>query len=267
MKYVDIIKRSMNHYNILSTTEIAQFLHLPDKTISSENIQNSNCRKIFDRNISKKGIVFGVSNGQPVAFPAPTTPLSNKTYKECYEHIAKYIDNLVKPRLVLGQPGSGKSEWIINYVIALVKMGIGVIVVDPKNDTQQRLLECMPNEFLLKLDYLNFGDIDYPPAMNIFRKRKEDDPSENSLIVTSFISLMKKEFNRNWGFKIQRTLQMTAEAILLLEPCTLNEFELMLTEREYRESAIQRMKDIEAGENTKSKAHIRKLIKYWERFN
>lgn len=267
LKYPDLICRSMKNFNILTTSEISQFLHLPDKTISSENVQNSNCRKVFDRNVAKEGLVFGTSNGQPVAFPFPSVPLSTKTYKDCYEAICKYIDNIVKPRLVLGQPGSGKSEWIINYVIALIKMGIAVIVVDPKNDTQQRLIECIPNEFLPKVDYLNFGDTDYPPSMNIFRRRNEDDPTENSLIVTSFISLMKKEFSRNWGFKIQRTLQMTAEAILLLEPCTLNEFELMLTEREYRENAIERMKQIEAQEYTKSKAHIRKLIKYWERFN
>ena len=267
IKYPDLLKRSMKNYSILSTREISQFLHLPHKDIGSENMQISNCRKIFDRNIAKEGVVFGNSNGSPAAFSFSKIPLSTKIYKECYKSIERYIDNIVKPRLILGQPGSGKSEWIINYAIALIKLGLSLIIVDPKNDTQQRLIETIPVEFFHKVDYLNFGDTDYPPSMNIFRKRKDDDPTENSLIVSSFISLMKKEFSRNWGFKIQRTLQMTAEAILLLEPCTLNEFELMLTEREYRENAIERMKDIEKRKDTKSKAHIRKLIKFWERFN
>lgn len=265
MKYEDIPKRIMKHTNMLTSSEIIQFLHLPDKNISCENMNTSNCRKIYDRNVPTNGLVFGESNSKPVAFPINV--LSPNTYEKMYKDVQRMVDNMCKPKLILGQQGTGKSEWIINYVIALAKCGIGVIVVDPKNDTQQRLLESLPEDLMKKVIYINLGDTKYPPGMNIFRKRHQNDPTENSLIVTSFISLMKKEFAKNWGFRIQRQLQMTAEAILLNDDSTLNEFELMLTERVYREHMIERMKYLLEQDDTESKGHIKKLLKYWEQFN
>lgn len=264
IRYEDMIKRNMKNLNILTTSEITQFLHLPDNNVVSENVETCNYKKIYDHNIPNTGIIFGTSNNNNIAFPA--VPLSVKEYEKRYKEIQNIVDNLSKPKLVLGQQGTGKSEWVINYVIALAKMHISAIVIDPKNDTQQRLIESMPDDLLENLVYFNLGDLEFPPAFNIFRKRKENDPTENALIVTSFISLMKKE-TRNWGFKMERTCQMTAEAILLNDTCTLNEFELMLTERIYRESMISKMKCLLNDDEYKGKSHIRKLLKYWENYN
>jgi hypothetical protein len=265
MKYDDVVKRTLKDYNVLTTLEITQFLHLPDKTISSENIRTSNCHKAYDRNIPKEGVVFGESNNNPVAFPLP--PLSAKTYTSVYNDIKTYVDNIVKPRLILGQQGTGKSEWVINYAIALARLGMSVIVVDPKNDTQQRLIESMPADIIPRLDYINFGDTKYPPAMNIFKKRHQNDATENSLIVTAFQSLMKKEFARSWGFHIQRLLRMSAEAILLNDFSTLNEFELMFTNREFREYMISKMEALLKEGNIDGKSHVKHLIEEWKIFN
>lgn len=267
LKYEHMYSRNMKNSSILTTYEIVQFLHLPDKSISAGNIQSSNCKKLQDRNVANEGLVFGDWNNVNVAFPMEKLPLSKEEFKRRYKAIERIVDNRSKPILILGQQGTGKSEFIINFTLSLAAMNMGVFVVDPKNDTQQRLIESLPEEYLSRLVYINFGDTQYPPSMNIFRKRHENDPTENSLIVTSFISLMKKEFSKNWGFKIQRTLQMTAEAILLHNPSTLNEFELMLTEREFREYMIEFMKALITDEEVKGKAHIKKLIRYWEQFN
>lgn len=264
----DIVNRKLTNNNRLSTLEIVQFLHLPDKTVNTENMGVSNCKKVYDRDVPQEGVNFGMTGHNfdiPCCFPA--IPVSTETFKSCYADIHKLIDNFAKPRLFLGQQGTGKSEAIINYVIACIKLGIGVIVVDPKNDTQQRLIESIPHEFLHNLDYINYGDTVYPPGMNLFRKRSQgDDPTENSLIVTSFISLMKKEYSK-WGFHIQRILQNTAEAILLMQISTMHEFELMLVDRKYREWVIETMKTMLNDPEKKGKSHIKKLVRYWDEFN
>lgn len=269
IKKEDIINRKINHNNKLSTSEIVQFLHLPDRTVNTDNMGVSNCKKIYDRDIPSDGVFFGLT-GPNKDIPAcfPMVPVSIETFKQCYADIHKLVDNFSKPRLFLGQQGTGKSEEIINYIIACIRLGIGVIVVDPKNDTQQRLIESIPVEFLPKLDYINFGDTVYPPGMNLFRKRSiADDPTENSLIVTSFISLMKKEYTKNWGFHIQRILQNTAEAILLMQISTMHEFELMLVDRKYREFVIDTMKLMLNDTDKKGKSHIKKLVRFWDIFN
>ncbi len=258
--------RNMEDCPKFTPDQIVKFLHLPDKSIYLNKDSLSNYQKIYDKNIPNKGIIYGISNNNNVCFPM--VQLSTSNYQQKYEKYEDIIDNISKPKLILGQMGTGKSEFIINYIINLAKFGVGLIIIDPKNDTQQRLIESMPHELMDRVIYINFGDTQYPPGMNIFKKRNKNDPIENSLIVTSFISLMKKEFNRNWGFRIQRTLQMTAEAILLDDCPTLNEFELMLTEPIYREAMIAKMKSmLKDKDNNNGKSHIKKLLKYWQRFN
>src|SRR6185312_7400763 len=113
-----------------------------------------------DKDIPSSGIVFGRSPQQDnklVAFPMKT--ISVEKYDEIYEQYEKLIDNLCKPRLVLGQMGTRKSEWIVNYALSLVNAGLSVILVDPKNDTQERLIESIPENKINKIDYLNLGDL------------------------------------------------------------------------------------------------------------
>ena len=72
----------------------------------------------------------------------------------------------------MGVPGSGKSEWLVNYCINCLRYGMPFILIDPKFDSQKRLIESIPDEYLKNVDLLDLGDLKYPPALNIFRRRK-----------------------------------------------------------------------------------------------
>lgn len=257
-------KRKMKN-QVFNSTELTQVTSLPGAKVNADNVIKTSIKMPYDNNVPTKGIVFGISNKKPVAFPM--IPLSKEKYKELHEKYEKIIDNICKPRLVLGQMGTGKSEWIINYAISLAKMGVGLIVVDPKNDTQQRLIESLPDELMHLVDYIDLGDLAYPAAMNIFRKRKKNDPTEISLIVTSLINFFKKEFGKSWGFAMQQLIQMTGNAILLDDVSTLYEFQLMLTSKEYREKIINKMEEMLEDKNTKSKVMLKELLHYWKQFN
>lgn len=262
--YMDIFKRKCNDESSFSSNEMAQFMHFPNKDIIMCNLSTGGLRKIYDKDIPRDGIVFGELNGTKIAFPGEVIDINS--YKQNYKEYHSIVDNMCKPRLILGQQGTGKSEFLIRYILAQIKLGIGVIVVDPKNDTQQRLIESLPEEYMSKLIYINLGDTVYPPSFNIFKKRHNNDPTENSLIVSSFMSLMKKE-SRQWGYKMERMCKMTADAILLLEKATLNEFLLMLTEKEYRTHLIEVMRYKLDDPEVKGKSHIKKILSFWETQN
>lgn len=269
INYKSIVDRDLNFKNnAISTSEISQFALLPTRNISADNITKGSVKTPYDKNVPSKGVAFGYlpqNNNKKVAFPM--VPISLKTYKEVYAEFEKIIDNICKPRLVLGQMGTGKSEWIINYTINLIKMGISVVVVDPKNDTQKRLIESIPDKYADKIDYLNLGDLIFPPALNLLRRRNLNDPTEESLIIQSLISFFKKEFGRSWGYAMQQLIMMTGNAIMLGEIATMYEFQLMLTNKEYRNRMIIKMEELLEGDKRSGKAMLKELLGFWKQFH
>lgn len=267
INYSSIKEREMTKIknNAFSTTELTQVTSLPGTKIQADNVSRNSVKTPYDKDVPTKGLVFGTSNGKPVAFPMAMISLD--MYEHLHKEYEKIIDNICKPRLVLGQMGTGKSEWTINYCISLIQKGVGLIVVDPKNDTQQRLIESIPKEYMHLVDYIDLGDLAFPTPMNILRKRKQNDPTEVSMIVTSLINFFKKEFGKSWGFAMQQLIQMTGNAILLDEVSTLYEFQLMLTNKEYRQKMIEKMENMLLDSNTKSKAMLRELTEYWKQFH
>ncbi|AEO93416.1 gp156 [Bacillus phage G] len=251
----------------LNVQEMSQFIHLPGKGVSADNVGKGNVKMPYDKNVPSKGIVFGYSpqkDNKPVAFPMKV--ISLEKYDELYDEYEKLIDNLCKPRLVLGQMGTGKSEWVVNYTLSLINAGLSVIIVDPKNDTQERLIQSISEDKIDKIDYLNLGDLIFPPGMNLLRRRNPGDPTEISLIVQSLISFFKKEFGRSWGFAMQQLIMMTGNAILLDEVATLYEFQLMLTNKEYRAKMIDKI-EAKIAENSGGKAMLKELLQFWKQFH
>jgi hypothetical protein len=253
--------------NAISSAELSQFAYLPSKGVSADNVAKLNIKKPYDKNVPDKGIVFGYLpqyGDKNVAFPMHL--ISKKTYDQLAEQYDKLIDNVCKPRLILGQMGTGKSEWIVNYALSLINMGLAVILVDPKNDTQKRLIESMPQEKMHLIDYLDLGDLIFPPALNLLRRRNPGDPTEISLIVQSLISFFKKEFGRSWGFAMQQLIMMTGNAILLDDVATLYEFQLMMTNKEYRGKMIDKI-EAKLEEGASGKAMLKELLTFWKQFH
>ena len=253
-------------YNmLLSTNEISQFFNLPtEKNI--ENVMGKSITKILnDNNVPSEGIVIAKTNENiPIAIPAPTIILNKNIYSSIYKQHEKEIDNLCKCKLVMGLPGSGKSEWIVSYAIRSLYRGIPFILIDPKFDSQKRLIESLPEQFLNNVDFLDLGDLIYPPAFNIFRRRKENNATENGLITTSFISYMKKQFGRSWGFNLERMIQMTTDAILLDDISTMTEFYWMLKEEIYRKFIISIMEEKLKQPKVDNKSRLKQLLNYWK---
>lgn len=257
-----------NDYNMqLNSNEISQFLYLPTKTIIDNIVGKYATKIVFDRNVPSEGIVIGVTmEDKLIAIPAPSGIITLKNHSQMYLDNPNEIEDICKTRLIMGLPGTGKSEWIVNYCIQCLKKGIPFIVIDPKYDTQRRLIESLPDEWLKNVDFLDLGDLIYPTALNIFRRRKDNDATENGLITTGFISYMKKQFGKSWGFNIERMVQMTTDTILLDDISTMTEFYWMLKEQLYRETMIDVIKAKLDDPDVENKSRLRQLLAYWTDF-
>lgn len=264
-------------YNMtLTTDEIYQFVYLPEHDVIDNILGASEFTVLIDKNIPKEGIHVGSYNDIDYYIATPTIIMNHKNYKDVYNgksivcdnEIAnsQIIDNLCKTRLIEGVPGTGKSETITNIAISGLRRGLPFILIDPKYDTQKRLIESIPEQYINNVDFLDLGDILYPPSLNIFRRRKNNDTTENALITTNFISYMKKQFDRNWGYNIERMIQMTTDAILLDDISTVSEFYWMLTEQNYRITILQIINSKLQEPNVENKSRLKQLYRYWNDF-
>lgn len=265
----------------LTTDEIYQFLYLPDEAMLSNILGASDTKILVEKSIPIDGILIGEQSGkEPVCLPAPSDILCRNKYHDIYmkkstivtstedkqyKNISngQIIDNMCKSQLIMGLPGTGKSEFINNYAVSCLRRGLPFICMDPKYDTQKRLIESIPEEYINNIEFLDLGDLVYPPALNIFRRRKKDDATENALVTTSFISYMKKQFDRSWGYNLERMIQMTTDAILMDDVSTMSEFYFMLTEQDYRTAIIEIIKAKLDEPNVDNKSRLRQLLKYW----
>ena len=196
-------------YNMkLTTDEIYQFVYLPEHDVIDNILGASEFTVLIDKNVPNEGIHVGSYNDINYYIATPTIIMNHKNYKDVYNgksvvceneiSNSQIIDNLCKTRLIEGVPGTGKSETITNIAISGLSRGLPFILIDPKYDTQKRLIESIPEQYINNIDFLDLGDILYPPSLNIFRRRKNNDTTENALITTNFISYMRKQFDRNW---------------------------------------------------------------------
>lgn len=263
-----------NKYNIkMESDEIYQFFYLPSLSTLSNIVGSSDITVLIDKKVPQTGIFIGSYKENKYYIGTPEQILTRENYSNIYTLKSKFlnkdlnnsqiIDNLCKTRLIEGLPGTGKSEIITNLAIAGLRRGIPFILIDPKYDTQKRLIESIPDEYIKNVDFLDLGDMMYPPALNIFRRRKDNDATENALITTNFISYMRKQFDRNWGYNIERMLQMTTDAILLDDICTISEFYWMLTEEVYRKAIIEIIKFKLSEPQVDNKSRLKQLLKYW----
>ena len=77
------------------------------------------------------------------------------------------LDDRRRHMYVVGKTGMGKSTLLENMVIADIRAGKGVAVVDPHGDLAEKILDFIPNNRVNDVIYFNPADTQYPIAFNI----------------------------------------------------------------------------------------------------
>ena len=101
---------------------------------------------------------------------------------------------------VLGSTGSGKTTLLLNLVLAHIKAGRGVVVIDPKGDLVTDILDRLPFEAAERLTLLDPAQ-DPPPAFNPLEGDDDD------LVVDNIVSIFGKILSTQWGPRMDDVLR------------------------------------------------------------
>jgi hypothetical protein len=133
---------------------------------------------------------------------------------------------------LLGPTGVGKSTLIARLALADLAAGRGAVVVDPKGDLVEDILERVPASAERRVDLLDPLDPG-PPGLNVL------DGPDRDLVVDQLVGVFHRVYERFWG---PRTDDILRAALLTLTNAdaamTLAEVPRLLTDGAWRQELL-----------------------------
>jgi len=141
---------------------------------------------------------------------------------------------------IIGKTGMGKTNLLETLVIADIKAGNGVAVVDPHGDFAEKILNFVPASRINDVVYFNPADIDYPIAFNVM---EQVDLKYRHLICSGLIGVFKKIWADSWGPRLEYLLRNVILGLLEYPGSTLLGVPRMLVDKEYRTKVVSKITD------------------------
>jgi hypothetical protein len=138
---------------------------------------------------------------------------------------------------VLGATGSGKSTLLTNLVLQDVAAHRGAVVIDPKGDLVNDILDRLPQDAAGRVVVLDPDDDSAPPAMNVL------DAAEPHLAVDHLVGIFHRLFEAYWGPRTDDVLRVAALTALRQSGATLADIPRLLTEPGFRAGLTRHLDD------------------------
>jgi hypothetical protein len=140
----------------------------------------------------------------------------------------------------IGQTGSGKTTLLRNLILQDIASGRGVGLIDPHGDLAHEILDCIPRHRSRDVVYFNPADDEFPPALNLFANV---DPRQRHLVASGIVSTFKSIWRDSWGPRLEYILYTAVATLLEVENTTLLGIQRLLTDPDYRNAILLRVKD------------------------
>lgn len=140
----------------------------------------------------------------------------------------------------VGKSGSGKSKFLELLIKADLEAGKGVGVLDPHGDLVDAVLRYVPEHRIKDVIYFDPADVNFPICFNPLENVDEEYKMQ---VTIGFIYIFKKLFGSNWTDRLEHVLRYTVLALLDSPNTTVLSILKMLTDKNYRQTIVARIKD------------------------
>ncbi len=141
---------------------------------------------------------------------------------------------------LIGKTGMGKSTTLENMIVADIRAGRGVAVVDPHGDLVEKVLDYIPNNRVNDIIYFNPADVDFPIAFNAI---EAVNPTYRHLVASGLLGVFKKMWADSWGPRLEYVLRNCILSLLEYPGSTLLGINRILVDKVYRRKIITKLSD------------------------
>lgn len=192
--------------------------------------------------VAMPGLVLGGCRQIPASplIPATGTVVADSTYPGDERPMALDLDGRLRHLHLLGPTGVGKSTLLVQMALSDLVAGRGLVLLDPKGDLVQAVLERVPEHRRRDIIVLDPADTARPVGLNPLRSATGADAE---VVVENLVGLFKSLYRHSWGPRLDDILRAALLTLAGSDGTTLCEVALILTDPHYRRRLVSPLDD------------------------
>lgn len=214
--------------SLLNTEELATVFHFPNKNVQTPGIVWLTARRA----------------SAPVNLPSSGMYLGKSIFRDVRTKVHITPEDRVRHMYIIGQTGTGKSQFMMSCVLQDIINGEGVAVIDPHGSDVIELMEKIPPNRLDDVIMFDAGDVERPIGLNIL---EADTIEERHLVINSFIGMLYKLYDPNkqgiMGPQLERAIRNVMLTAMEDKESTLVDVLRLLIDTKYSQTFLPKITD------------------------
>lgn len=192
--------------------------------------------------VAMPGLILGGCRQIPASplVPASGTVVADSTYPGDERPLGIGIEGRLRHLHLLGPTGVGKSTLLVQMALSDLEAGRGLILLDPKGDLVQAVLDRVPETRRRDVIVLDPADTTRPVGLNPLRSANG---TSGEVVVENLVGLFKSLYRHSWGPRLDDILRAALLTLAGSEGTTLCEVALILQDPNYRRRLVGRLDD------------------------
>lgn len=176
--------------------------------------------------------------------PAPSVPRRGRVVGRASSpgnerSVALSVAESLKHLHVIGPTGVGKSTLLLNLICGDMAAGRGVVVIDPKGDLANDVLDRLPKRRIRDLVLLDPNDAARPVGFNVLAQAG----ATPEMAADQVVAIFRQLYSAFWGPRTDDILRAALLTLLQKPGMTLAEVPLLLTDEGFRRRLIGTLDD------------------------
>ncbi len=164
-----------SHAAYLGTEELTSLFHFPAGSLAAPKVKFLKAREA----------------APPPNLPREGTILGENIFRGEHTMVRIDPDDRRRHLYVIGQTGTGKTNFMKNLIEQDIMSGAGVCFIDPHGESAEELLELIPKERVEDVIYFNPGDVERPLGLNMLEYDPKF-PEQKTFLVNELFSIFQK---------------------------------------------------------------------------